>query len=123
MAKLEPLHSLRNIKVGDLFTMISADNEDSLIQFICRDPRLSEDSPFYEMAGYFVEVYGEHKAFRLTDNDLQLGEILVSPNRPKIYVGYDEEFVLEERIKNLQVQINSLQDRLAYVRGAKPKKA
>lgn len=123
MAKLEPLLSLRNVKVGDLFTLIDTDNEDSLLQFVCRDPNLNPNSPFYETTGYVVELCGKHRMFRLTDTQLQLGEMMPGSKKPKYYIGYDEEFVLEERIKTLQGQLNTLQDLLAHVREMKPKEA
>lgn len=111
---LEPLLSLKNLKEGDIFTFIDSNNEDNILQFLCRDINISSNSPYYNKVGYFVEVYDKHRVFRITEDSLK---------DFRIWVGYDEKFALEERIKTLQDQLKTLQDRLARLKEMKSEKA
>lgn len=81
---------------------------------LCRDINISSNSPYYNKVGYFVEVYDKHRVFRITEDSLK---------DFRIWVGYDEKFALEERIKTLQGQLKTLQDRLARLKEMKSEKA
>ena len=119
--ELAKLTNLQGIKVGDIFTIITSDYSDKIIQFIGRDPNLSPDSPWYEKSGYFVEVFGEKKVHYLRDSDLT--DNYFFDKRDTYYIGYDEEFVLEKRIEGLSSLLHTLQDHLATLRAMKLRKA
>ena len=92
--KLQKLTSLKDIKVGDIFTMITPDFEDVVIQFIGRNPMINSEK-FKHKSGYFATVYGPKKCFVLEEEDLKSKDI-------EYYIGYDEKFALERRIEKIQ---------------------
>ena len=117
MSKLERLKSLENIGVGDYFTVITPDFEDTIIQFIGRNP-LIKNEEFSKKSGYFVEVYGKKRMFSLEDRDL-------TKEGYEFYIGYNSEFTLERRIELITDHYNtiltSLQDQLDNVKRLKSK--
>ncbi len=117
MSKLERLKSLENIGVGDYFTVITPDFEDTVIQFIGRNP-LIKNEEFSKKSGYFVEVYGKKRMFSLEDRDL-------TKEGYEYYIGYNSEFTLERRIElitdHYNTIITSLQDQLDNVKKLKSK--
>lgn len=92
--ELQKLTSLKDIKVGDIFTVISPDFEDMVIQFIGRNPMIN-DEEHKSKSGYFATIYGPKKCFILGENDLKSKDI-------EYYIGYDEKFALEKRIEKIQ---------------------
>lgn len=92
--ELQKLTSLKDIKVGDIFTVISPDFEDVVIQFIGRNPMIDNEE-HKSKSGYFAAVYGPKKCFILGENDLKSKDI-------EYYIGYDEKFALEKRIEKVQ---------------------
>jgi hypothetical protein len=92
--ELQKLTSLKDIKVGELFTMITPDFEVSIIQFIGRNPNISNEE-YKSKSGYFVTFYGPKKCFILEESDL-------SKKDTEYYIGYDEKFALEKRIEKIQ---------------------
>ena len=103
--ELQKLTSLKDIKVGDIFTIITPDFEDVVIQFIGRNPMIDNEEHKSE-SGYFATVYGPKKCFILGENDLKSKDI-------EYYIGYDEKFALKKRIENIQNDLLiPLQERL-----------
>ena len=103
--ELQRLISLKDIKVGDIFTMITPDFEDSVIQFIGRNPMINNEK-YKSKSGYFATVYGPKKCFVLEEDDL-------SSKDTEYYIGYDEKFALEKRIEKIQNNLlNPLRERL-----------
>ena len=92
--ELQRLTSLKDIKVGDCFTMISSDFEDIVIQFVGRNPMISNEE-CRNKSGYFVTVYGPKKFFILKEKDLKSKDT-------EYYIGYNEKFALERRIEKIQ---------------------
>jgi hypothetical protein len=92
--ELQRLTSLKAIKVGDIFTIITPDFEDVVIQFIGRNPMIDNEEHKSE-SGYFATIYGPKKCFILGENDLKSKDI-------EYYIGYDEKFALERRIEKIQ---------------------
>ena len=110
--ELQRLTSLKDINVGDIFTMISgnANADDSVIQFIGRNPKIKSEK-FSRESGYFATVYGPKRCFMLHNYDLS--------GTTEYYIGYDEEFVLEKRIEKVSEYLASLQDQLETLKGFK----
>ena len=79
--ELQRLTSLKDIKVGDCFTMITSDFEDVVIQFIGRNPRISNEE-YKNKSGYFATVYGPKKCFILEEANLKSKDT-------EYYIGYD----------------------------------
>lgn len=103
--ELQRLTSLKDIKVGDCFTMITPDFEDVVIQFVGRNPMI-ENEEYKNKSGYFATIYGPKKCFILGENDLKSKYI-------EYYIGYDEKFALEKRIEKIQDDLLiPLQERL-----------
>lgn len=92
--ELQRLTSLKDIKIGDIFTIITPDFEDVVIQFIGRNPMIDNEEHKSKI-GYFATVYGPKKCFILGENDLKSKDI-------EYYIGYDEKFALEKRIEKIQ---------------------
>ena len=92
--ELQKLTSLKDIKIGDIFTMITPDFEDVVIQFIGRNPMINNEE-YKNKSGYFVTVYGPKKFFILKEKDLNSKDT-------EYYIGYDEKFALERRIERIQ---------------------
>lgn len=92
--ELQRLTSLKDIKVGDLFTMITPDFEDLVIQFIGRNPMINNEK-YKSKSGYFATIYGPKKCFILEEEDLKSKDT-------EYYIGYDEKFALERRIEKIQ---------------------
>lgn len=107
---LQPLTSLDDIKVGDCFTMITPDFEDTIIQFVGRNPMI-KDATCSKKSGFFATVYGPKRCFLLNEDDLK-------DKGTEYYIGYDEEFALERRIERITSSLLiPLQDRLLRLRG------
>jgi hypothetical protein len=92
--ELQRLTSLKDIKVGDCFTMITPDFEDEIIQFIGRNPMINNEE-YRNKSGYFATIYGPKKCFILEEEDLKSKDT-------EYYIGYDEKFALEKRIEKIQ---------------------
>lgn len=92
--ELQRLTSLKDIKVGDCFTIITPDFEDLVIQFIGRNPMINNEE-HKSKSGYFVTIYGPKKCFILEEKDLKSKDT-------EYYIGYDEKFALEKRIEKIQ---------------------
>ena len=92
--ELQKLTSLKDIKIGDTFTMITSDFEDVVIQFVGRNPMINNEE-YKSKSGYFVTVYGPKKCFILEEDDLK-------SKNTEYYIGYDEKFALERRIERIQ---------------------
>ena len=92
--ELQRLTNLKDIKVGDCFTMITPNFEDLIIQFIGRNPMINNEE-YKNKSGYFVTVYGPKKFFILKEKDLKSKDT-------ECYIGYDEKFALERRIEKIQ---------------------
>lgn len=92
--ELQKLTSLKDIKVGDIFTMITSNFEDVVIQFIGRNPMINSEE-YKNKSGYFATVYGPKKCFILEEEDLKSKDT-------EYYIGYDEKFALERRIEKIQ---------------------
>ena len=92
--ELQRLTSLKDIKVGDCFTMITPDFEDEIIQFIGRNPMIKNEE-YKSRSGYFATIYGPKKCFILEEDDLKSKDT-------EYYIGYDEKFALERRIEKIQ---------------------
>lgn len=104
--ELQRLTSLKDVKVGDIFTIISPDFEDVVIQFIGRNPMIDNEE-HKSKSGYFATIYGPKKCFILGENDLKSKNI-------EYYIGYDEKFALEKRIEKIQNDLLiPLQERLS----------
>src|SRR5574344_2040210 len=112
--ELQRLTSLKDINVGDIFTMISgnANADDTVIQFIGRNPEIKNER-FSRESGYFATVYGPKRCLILHNYDLS--------GTTEYYIGYDEEFVLKRRIERVSSYLASLQDRLETLKGFKSK--
>lgn len=95
--ELQKLTSLKDIKVGDIFTVISPDFEDMVIQFIGRNPMIDNEE-HKSKSGYFATVYGPKKCFILGENDLKSKDT-------EYYIGYNEKFALERRIEKIQNEL------------------
>lgn len=103
--KLQRLTSLKDVNVGDIFTMITSNFEDVVIQFVGRNPMISSEEFKYK-SGYFATVYGPKKCFILEEEDLKSKDT-------EYYIGYDEKFALERRIEKIQNNLlNPLRERL-----------
>lgn len=92
--ELQRLTSLKGIKIGDTFTIITPDFEDEIIQFIGRNPMINNEE-HKSKSGYFVTIYGPKKCFILEEKDLKSKDT-------EYYIGYDEKFALERRIEKIQ---------------------
>jgi hypothetical protein len=92
--ELQRLTSLKDIKVGDCFTMITPDFEDEIIQFIGRNPMINNEE-YRNKSGYFATIYGPKKCFILEEDDLKSKDT-------EYYIGYDEKFALERKIEKIQ---------------------
>lgn len=92
--ELQRLTSLKDIKVGDCFTVITPDFEDEIIQFVGRNPMIRSEE-FKHKSGYFATIYGPKKSFILEEKDLKSKDT-------EYYIGYDEKFALEKRIEKIQ---------------------
>ena len=92
--ELQRLTSLKDIKVGDIFTIITPDFEDVVIQFVGRNPMISNEE-CRNKSGYFTTVYGPKKCFILEEDDLKSKDT-------EYYIGYNEKFALERRIERIQ---------------------
>ena len=92
--ELQRLTSLKDIKVGDIFTIITPDFEDVVIQFVGRNPMISNEE-CRNKSGYFTTVYGPKKCFILEEDDLKSKDT-------EYYIGYDEKFALEKKIEKIQ---------------------
>lgn len=92
--ELQKLTSLKDIKVGELFTIITSDFEDLVIQFIGRNPMINNEK-YKSKSGYFATIYGPKKCFILEEEDLKSKDT-------EYYIGYDEKFALEKRIERIQ---------------------
>ena len=92
--ELQRLTSLKDIKVGDIFTMITPDFEDVVIQFIGRNPMINNEE-YKNKSGYFATIYGPKKCFILEEEDLKSKDT-------EYYIGYNEKFALERRIERIQ---------------------
>lgn len=92
--ELQKLISLKGIKIGDIFTIITPDFEDLVIQFVGRNPMIDNEE-HKSKSGYFATVYGPKKCFILEEEDL-------SSKDTEYYIGYDEKFALERRIEKIQ---------------------
>ena len=92
--ELQKLTSLKDIKVGELFTMITPDFEDEIIQFIGRNPMINNEE-YINKSGYFATIYGPKKCFILEEDDLK-------SKNTEYYIGYDEKFALERKIEKIQ---------------------
>jgi hypothetical protein len=114
--ELQKLTSLKDIKVGDLFTMITPNFEDLVIQFVGRNPMISSEEFKYK-SGYFVTVYGPKKCFILEEDDLRNKDT-------EYYIGHDEKFALERRIEKIQNNLLiPLQDQLLKLKEYKTEKS
>ena len=104
--ELQRLTSLKDIKVGDCFTMITPDFEDEIIQFIGRNHMINNEE-YRNKSGYFATIYGPKKCFILEEDDLKSKDT-------EYYIGYDEKFALERRIEKIQNDLLiPLQERLS----------
>lgn len=104
--ELQRLTSLKDIKIGDIFTIITPDFEDLVIQLIGRNPMINSEE-YKNKSGYFATIYGPKKCFILGENDLKSKDI-------EYYIGYDEKFALEKRIEKIQNDLLiPLQERLS----------
>ena len=92
--ELQRLTSLKDIKVGEIFTIITPDFEDLIIQFIGRNPMIKNEE-YKSRSGYFATIYGPKKCFILEEEDLKSKDT-------EYYIGYDEKFALERRIEKIQ---------------------
>ena len=92
--ELQRLTNLKDIKVGEIFTMITPDFEDEIIQFIGRNPMINNEK-YKSKSGYFATIYGPKKCFILEEDDLKSKDT-------EYYIGYDEKFALEKRIEKIQ---------------------
>jgi hypothetical protein len=92
--ELQRLTSLKDIKIGDCFTIITPDFEDVVIQFVGRNPMINNEE-HKSNSGYFATVYGPKKCFILEEDDLKSKDT-------EYYIGYNEKFALERRIENIQ---------------------
>jgi hypothetical protein len=92
--ELQRLISLKDIKVGDCFTMITPDFEDEIIQFIGRNPMINNEE-YRNKSGYFATIYGPKKCFILEEDALK-------SKNTEYYIGYDEKFALERKIEKIQ---------------------
>jgi hypothetical protein len=92
--ELQRLTSLKDIKIGDIFTMITSDFEDEIIQFVGRNPMINNEE-YRNKSGYFATIYGPKKCFILEEDDLK-------SKNTEYYIGYDEKFALERRIEKIQ---------------------
>lgn len=110
--ELQKLTSLKDIKVGDIFTIITPDFEDVVIQFIGRNPMIDNEE-HKNKSGYFATVYGPKKCFILGENDLKSKDI-------EYYIGYDEKFALKKRIEKIQNNLLApLKERLLVLENLK----
>ena len=110
--ELQRLTSLKDIKVGDIFTIITPDFEDVVIQFIGRNPMIDNEE-HKSKSGYFATIYGPKKCFILRENDLKSKDI-------EYYIGHDEKFALERRIEKIQNDLLiPLQERLSKLENHK----
>jgi hypothetical protein len=109
--ELQRLTSLKDIKVGELFTMITPDFEVSIIQFIGRNPNISNEE-YKSKSGYFVTFCGTKKCFILEESDL-------SKKDTEYYIGYDEEFALERQIEKVNKLLVSMNERLRELKEQK----
>ena len=113
--ELPKLTSLENLQIGDVFTMITPDFEDVIIQFVGRKPEL-KNNEYSKKSGYFATVCGPKKCFILEEDDLK-------DKSTDYYIGYDEEFSLERRIEKVQnTLLIPLQDQLLRLRELRAKK-
>jgi len=112
--ELQRLTSLKDIKVGDCFTMITPDFEDEIIQFIGRNPMINNEE-YRNKSGYFATIYGPKKCFILEEDDLK-------SKNTEYYIGYDEKFALEKRIEKIQNDLLiPLQERLSKLENCEDK--
>lgn len=110
--ELQKLTSLKDIKVGDIFTIITPDFEDVVIQFIGRNPMIDNEE-HKNKSGYFATVYRPKKCFILGENDLKSKDI-------EYYIGYDEKFALKKRIEKIQNNLLApLKERLLVLENLK----
>lgn len=91
---LQPLTTLENLQIGDVFTMITPNFEDEIIQFVGRNPMINNEE-HKSKSGYFATIYGPKKCFILKEKDLKSKDT-------EYYIGYDEKFALEKRIEKIQ---------------------
>lgn len=115
MAELKPITDLREIEPGQQLVAVFPEDV-QVIRFLSRDLAISEESPFYKQAGYFVELYDRKRAFRLDNYDL-------SQSKVKLFLGDDEEFVITEKIKIAEKHLHFLQDQLESLKERKSKSA
>ena len=92
--ELQRLTSLKDIKVGEIFTIITPDFEDLIIQFVGRNPMIKNEE-YKSRSGYFATIYGPKKCFILEEDDLK-------SKNTEYYIGYNEKFALERRIERIQ---------------------
>ena len=113
--ELQRLTSLKDIKVGDIFTIITPDFEDVVIQFVGRNPMISNEE-CRNKSGYFTTVYGPKKCFILEEDDLKSKDT-------EYYIGYDEKFALEKKIEKIQNNLlTPLRERLLKLEDFEDKK-
>lgn len=113
---LQKLETLKNIKIGDCFTIITPDFEDLVIQFVGRNPMISSEE-YKDKSGCFITCYGPKKCFIIEEDDL-------SSKDTEYYIGFDEEFVLERRIEKIKSNLLlPLQDRLMEIKRYKTKES
>jgi len=112
--ELQKLTSLKDIKVGDCFTMITPDFEDLIIQFVGRNPMINNEE-YKSKSGYFATIYGPKKCFILEEDDLKSKDT-------EYYIGYDEKFALERKIEKIQNNLlTPLQERLSKLENCEDK--
>ena len=113
--ELQRLTSLKDIKVGDIFTIITPDFEDVVIQFVGRNPMINNEE-CRNKSGYFTTVYGPKKCFILEEDDLKSKDT-------EYYIGYDEKFALEKKIEKIQNNLlTPLRERLLKLEDFEDKK-
>lgn len=117
---LQELTNFDNLKPGDKVTMIKNDGSYQLLEFLARDPKLPEGSDIWKKYAYFVDSFGRKDVIRLYSDN-------IGPNAnfrgERFFLGYDNEFILEEQIKKTQFLLSHLQDRLAEVKQKKAENA
>ena len=102
---LQPLTSFENLEVGDIFTMITPDFEDHIIQFVGRNPMI-KNKKFQNNSGYFTTMDSQRKCFWLSVWELKNSKV-------EYYIGYDKAFVLKRRIEKIKNELlQPLQDQL-----------
>lgn len=114
---LQELTNFDNLKPGDIITIIKPGGSHEILEFLARDPKLKEGTDIWRKYGYFLDSWGREKVIRLYSDNL--GKY----DGKRYFLGFDNEFVLEEKIKTQQKLLTHLQDQLAKKKEEKAENA